>query len=52
MKEQDEVIARELNEMEISNTPDREFKIMVIKILDLRKEWKTSVKSSTKIKIT
>ena len=48
MKEQDKITARELNEMEISNMPDREFKVMVIKILDLRKEWKTLVRPSTK----
>ena len=32
MKEQDKTTARELNEMEINNMPDREFKVMVIKI--------------------
>ena len=32
MKEQDKITARQLNETEISNTPDREFKVMVIKI--------------------
>ena len=33
MKEQYKFTARELNEMEISNMPEREFKIMVIKTL-------------------
>ena len=33
MKEQDKIRARELNEMEITNMPDREFKVMAIKIL-------------------
>ena len=33
MKEQDKITARETNEMDISNMPDREFKVMVIKIL-------------------
>ena len=32
-KEQDTITARELNGMEISNMPDSEFKVMVIKIL-------------------
>ena len=34
MKEQDKIRARELNEMEITNMPDREFKVMAIKILN------------------
>ena len=33
MKEQDKITARQLNEMEISNMPDRKCKIIVIKIL-------------------
>ena len=33
MKEQERITARELNGMEISNMPDREFKVIVIKIL-------------------
>ena len=33
MKEQVKIRTRELNEMEISNMLDREFKVMVIKIL-------------------
>ena len=33
MKEQDKITARELNEMEISYMSDREFKLMIIKIL-------------------
>ena len=33
MKEQDKITARDLNEMEISNMPDREFQVMVIKKL-------------------
>ena len=32
-KEQSKIPVRELNEAEISNVPDREFKIMVIKAL-------------------
>ena len=33
MKEQNKTTARELNETVISSMPDREFKVMVIKIL-------------------
>ena len=33
MKEQDKVVARNLNKTDISNMPDREFKVMIIKIL-------------------
>lgn len=36
--------------MEISNTPDKEFKVMVIKIQELRKERMKSVRMSTEIK--
>ena len=37
MKEEDKIKAKDLNEMEISDMSDREFKEMFIKILDLRK---------------
>lgn len=33
MKEQDKTIAKELNEMEIRNIPNKGFKVMIIKIL-------------------
>ena len=33
MKEQDKASGKELNEMEISNLPDKEFKVKVIKML-------------------
>ena len=46
MKEQDKIIARELNEIEISNMPNRELKVIVTKIRDMRKEWRTSVRPS------
>ena len=40
MKEQDRISEKVLNEMEISNLPDKEFKVMVIKMLmDLGREW-------------
>lgn len=33
MKEQDKITAKDLSKMEISNMPDREFKVLIIKIL-------------------
>ena len=48
MKEQDKTIVRDLSETDTSNIPNREFKIMIIRYsLDLRKEWKTSVRPLT-----
>ena len=45
MKEKDK-ITRNLSEMEISNMPDREFRVMITKKhIVLRKEWKSSMKS-------
>lgn len=42
MKEQDKIIARDLSKTEISNVPDREFKVIIIKILPgLEKQWRT-----------
>jgi len=44
-----QIIARDLSKVEISNIPDREFKVTIIKIfMDLRKEYKTSVRPLTK----
>ena len=37
VKEQDKIAATDLSKMEISNTYDRELKVIVIKILDLRR---------------
>jgi len=49
MKGQDKITARDLMKTEISNIPDREFKVTIIKIfMDLRKEYKTSVRPLTK----
>ena len=33
MKKQAKITAREINEMEINNSSDKEFKVMIIKIL-------------------
>ena len=51
MKEQDNFTARDLSKMKISNMPDREFKVMVIKILtgfENGVEWRISLRSSIK----
>ena len=37
MKEHNKITGRDLSEPEISGMPDREFKVMIIKILDFRK---------------
>lgn len=37
-----------LDEMEIRKLPNKEFKVMVIKILNLREEWMNTVTTSTK----
>ena len=49
MKEQDNH-SKELNEAKIRNMPDKEFKVMVIKILKRleKKEWINPVRMSTK----
>ena len=47
MKQQDKITARELNKTEISNMPEKEPEVMLIKILT-ELEWMTSVRPSTK----
>ena len=38
MKEQDKTPEKQLNEMEIGNLPEKEFRIMIVKVIqDLRK---------------
>lgn len=41
VKEKDEATGRDLSK-DMSNMPDREFKVLFINILDSRKEWKVS----------
>ena len=48
MKEHDQTIARDLNETDMCNILDREFKVMTIKILHLRKKGMTLVRPLTK----
>ena len=37
MKGQDKIPGKQLNEVEIGNLPEKEFRIMIVKIQDLRK---------------
>ena len=41
VKEQDKTPEKQLNEVEIGNFPEKQFRIMIVKkIQDLRKEWR------------
>ena len=41
MKEQDKTPEKQLNEVEIGNLPEKEFRIMIVKMIqDLEKEWR------------
>ena len=52
MKEQDKTPEKQLNEVEIGNLPEKEFRIIIVKMIqDLRKrmeEKRVSVKLKTK----
>lgn len=51
-KEQDIAPGKEINEIQISQLPDNEFEVMVIKMLiELGEEWVNSVRTSTNRKI-
>ena len=44
MKEQDKTPEKQLNEMEIGNLPEKEFRIMIVKMIqDLRKEMEAKI---------
>jgi len=52
IKNRTKITAQELNEMEINNMPDKEFKVVVIKILqDLRRGWRISMRPLKKTEI-
>ena len=41
MKEKDKIPGKQLNEVEIDNLPEKEFRIMIVKIIqDLEIEWR------------
>ena len=44
MKEQDKTPGKQLNEVEIGNLPEKEFRIMVVKMIqDLRKRMEANI---------
>ena len=44
MKEQDKNPQKQINEVEISNLPEKEFRIMIVKMIqDLRKRMKAKI---------
>ena len=44
MKEQDKTPEKQLNEVEIGNLPEKEFRIMIVKMMqDLRKRMETKI---------
>ena len=41
MKEQDKTPEKQLNEVEIGNLPEKEFRIIIVKMIkDLEKKWR------------
>ena len=47
MKEQDKTPEKQLNEMEIGNLPEREFRIMIVKMIqDLGKRMEANIKKT------
>ena len=44
MKEQDKTLEKQLNEVEIGNLPEKEFRIMIVKMIqDLRKRMEARI---------
>ena len=49
MKGQDKSLEKQLNEVEISNLPEKEFRIMTVKMIqNLRNEWRRCKKCLSK----
>ena len=47
MKEQDKTAEKQLNEVEISNLPEKEFRIMIVKMSqDLRKKMQAKIEKT------
>ena len=50
MKEQDKIPKKQLNEVEISNLPEKEFRIMIVKMIqDLRKRMEAKIEKMQKM---
>ena len=51
MKEQDKTPEKQLNEVEIGNLPEKEFRIMIVKMIqDLRKRMEAKIKKMQELK--
>ena len=49
MKEKDKTLEKQVNEVEIGNLPEKEFSIMIVKIIqNLGKEWRKYKKRLTR----
>ena len=49
MKEQDKTPEKQLNEVEIGNLPEKEFRLMIVKMIqDLRKRMETKIEKQPK----
>ena len=47
MKEQDKTPEKQLNEVEVANLPEKEFRIMIVKIIqDLRKRMEAKIEKT------
>ena len=50
MKEQDKTPEKQLNKVEIGNLPEKEFRIMIVKMIqDLRKRMEAKIKKRQKM---
>ena len=50
MKEQDKTPEKQLNELEIGNLPENEFRIMIVKMIkDLRKKMEAKIEKMQKM---
>ena len=49
MNGQDKIPEKQINEVEISNLPEKEFRIMIVKMIqDLKKEWRQRLRRCKK----
>ena len=50
MKKQDKTLEKQLNEMKIDNLPEKEFRIMIVKMIqDLRKRMEAKIEKMQKM---
>ena len=49
IKEQDKTTGKQLNEVEIGNVPEKEFRIMIVKMIQIsEKEWRQGLRRCKK----